>query len=106
MPDQFRIRFLNLSEEQTSVDVYLALPGEGISELTAASSALAFNAVSDYISIPSGIYDIIYTAAGSSKILRRAQSVNFGEGHVYTHYLIDNINGRGQISRLNEDTIF
>lgn len=106
LPEQFRIRFLNLSTEQASVDVYLTLPGEGISELTAAKSALAFNTVSDYISIPRGIYDIVYTQAGGSKILRRARSVSFENGRVYTHYLIDNINGRGQVSRLNEDPLF
>ena len=101
------VRFMNFSEEEISVDIYLVFPGQKIKDQTAASSALAFKSVSDYVSFPSGVYDIVYAAAGSKDIIRRANSISFVEGNLYSHILLDQIGPvEGQTSRIYQDSLF
>lgn len=103
-----KIRFINASEDVASVDVYMVLPGESISGARPAlSSALAFKSVSPYVSVRAGAYDVVYTEAGSSNIVRRAQSITFDPQKNYSHMLIDRTGAeRGQTSRIFEDQIF
>lgn len=101
------IRFINASENRSSVDVYLVFPSEGINNLSPALSNIEFSNASTYISFNSAEIDIVYATSGTKNIIRRARAVNFEEGKVYTHILLDNIEGaRGQTSRIFEDTLF
>jgi hypothetical protein len=101
------VRLVNMSEEKTPVDVYIVFPSEDLDDQIPAVSDLAFKSLSDYISFRSGTYDIVYTEAGSSKIIRRATEIKFTEGKIYTHILLDQIGAAiGQTSRIYEDSLF
>jgi hypothetical protein len=101
------VRFINLSEDQTPVDIYIVFPNEDLKNKTVVVSQLAFKSLSNYISFQSGTFDIVYTEAETTKVLRRAEAINFSNGKIYTHVLLDRVGSeRGQTSRLYEDSLF
>jgi len=107
LPNESSLRFFNLSEKQNSVDVYLLLRGAELEDQAPAITALGFNSNSMYFSFPSGVYDIVYTASGTTTIVRKAEAVTFTKGKVYSHVLLDQIGPLiGQTSRIFEDSVF
>lgn len=97
VPDdgEFRLRVGNLAPSRDSVDVYIVHPGDSIEDQTPLATALAYQSFAEYKGIPAGSYQLKYTSAGSSRVIRSTDEVEFNSGGVYTHVLIDPEGGSG-----------
>ena len=90
---QFRIRVGNFAPSRDSVDIYIVRPGDGISDQTPLGTAIAYQAFAEYKGIDAGSYQIKYTNAGGSQVIRSTDVINFEAGSVYTHFLLDRDGG-------------
>lgn len=97
IPDdgEFRLRVGNLAPSRSSLDVYIVHPGDSVDDQTPLATALAYQSFADYKGIPAGSYQLKYTNAGSSHVIRSTDVIEFNSGGVYTHVLIDPEGGRG-----------
>ncbi|RYD86016.1 MAG: DUF4397 domain-containing protein [Sphingobacteriales bacterium] len=72
------VRFTNLSPDADSINV--------ASPSTTFATGLAFMQATDFIEVPSGIYDFNFTDAATTDTLFTDSAVNLYAGHIYTIY--------------------
>ncbi len=104
---QFRLRAGNFAPSRESVDIYIVHPGDRIDDQTPLATAVAYQSFGAYKAIDAGSYQIKYTAAGSSRVIRSTDTIEFQSGGVYSHILIDDAGGGSpQQSRLLIDALY
>ncbi len=88
-----RVRVLHSAASAPNVDVYVTAPGAGIGSAEPVLSNVTFKAVSDYLPVPAGTYDIAVTIAGTKSIAIRADGLEIADGLVATVAALDATDG-------------
>jgi hypothetical protein len=88
-----RIRVLHSAASAPAVDVYVTAPGVNIEAAEPVLSDVPFKAISDYLPVPAGSYDVTVTVAGTTNIAIQALNLNISEGLVATVAALDNAGG-------------
>ena len=70
-----RVRVLHAAASAPVVDVYVTAPDAGIANTQPTLSNLPFKAISDYLTVPAGTYDVFVTVAGTKNIAIQAKGL-------------------------------
>jgi hypothetical protein len=84
-----RVRVLHSAASAPAVDVYVTAPGQGIASATPVLSNVPFKALSDYLSVPAGSFDVAVTLAGTKKVAIEAKGLEIPAGLVATVAALD-----------------
>ncbi len=87
--DSARVRVLHSAASAPEVDVYVTAPGESIDAAQPVLSAVPFRAISDYLTIPGGAYDVRVTIAGTKTVAIEALNLSVPAGTVATVAALD-----------------
>lgn len=93
-----RVRVLHSAASAPAVDVYVTAPGSGIASAQPVLSNVPFKAMSDYLTVPAGTYDVAVTIAGSKNIAIRADGLEVADGLVATVAALDATGGGAPFS--------
>jgi hypothetical protein len=99
----FRLRFINLSPTAGSSDIYLTLPSANLKSSTAAVTASAFKAASDYFETLAGEYRVRITATTKTTVVADSQALTFEAGKNYTIAIADRSSGGKPIQLIRFD---
>lgn len=80
---QVKVRFIHAAPGAPAVDIYVGAPGSGTAG-TPAVTNLAFQAATDYLSVPTGSYQAYITATGSKTVAIDSGVLNLNAGQVRT----------------------
>jgi hypothetical protein len=77
LPDRgfARLRVLHSAASAPAVDVYVTAQDSGIADATPVLSNVPFRAISQYLDVPAGVYDIAVTVAGSKTVAIEAKAL-------------------------------
>lgn len=84
-----RVRVLHSAASAPAVDVYVTAPGQGLGSSNPVLANVPFKAISDYLSVPEGSYDVTVTVAGTKTVAIQAKSLAIPEGLVATVAALD-----------------
>jgi hypothetical protein len=84
-----RVRVLHSAASAPAVDVYVTAPGQGIASAPPVLSNVPFKALSDYLSVPAGSFDVAVTLAGTKKVAIEAKGLEIPAGLVATVAALD-----------------
>ena len=84
-----RVRVLHSAASAPEVDVYVTAPGEGIDAAQPVLSGVPFKAISDYLTIPGGSYDVRVTLTGTKTVAIEALDLAIPAGTVATVAALD-----------------
>jgi hypothetical protein len=84
-----RVRVLHSAASAPAVDIYVTAPNQGIDDAQPALSAAPFRAISDYLTIPGGTYDVRVTVAGTKTVAIEALNLAIPAGTVTTVAALD-----------------
>jgi hypothetical protein len=87
--DSARVRVLHSAASAPEVDVYVTAVGGSIAEAQPVLSAVPFRAISDYLTIPGGSYDVRVTLAGTKTVAIEALNLSVPAGTVATVAALD-----------------
>lgn len=93
-----RVRVLHSAASAPAVDVYATAAGAGIQDAQPILSQVPFRAISDYLVIPEGIYDLRVTLAGTKTIAIEAPNLEIAAGTVATVAALDSKGGGAPFS--------
>jgi hypothetical protein len=79
---QVRVRVFHGAPSAPAVDVYVTAPGANINAAEPVLSNVPFGAISDYLTVPAGSYDVKVTVAGTQTVAIRADSLQLDSGLV------------------------
>jgi phage baseplate assembly protein gpV len=79
---QARLRVFHGAPSAPSVDVYVTAPGANIASATPVLSNVPFGAVSDYLTVPAGSYDVKVTVAGTKTVAIKVDNLSVTAGLV------------------------
>jgi len=101
------LRFVNAAPGLGSTDVYVVVPGTGITNLTPTVSALAFGAASSYQTLPETTtqgtgYEVLFTIEGTRVAPIDTGSLTFGNGQIQTIVALINPSGGFTFSALTD----
>ena len=74
-----RVRVLHAAASAPAVDVYVTAPGAEIGGVEPVLSNVPFRAISDYLTVPAGSYDVTVTVAGTNNIAIQALNLAISE---------------------------
>ena len=84
-----RVRVLHSAASAPAVDVYVTAVDAGISNATPTLSNVPFKAISDYLTVPAGTYDVFVTVAGTKNIAIQAKGLEIADQLVATVAALD-----------------
>jgi hypothetical protein len=84
-----RVRVLHSAASAPAVDVYVTAPDAGIANATPVLSNVPFKAISDYLTVPAGTYDVFVTVAGTKNVAIRATGLELADQLVATVAALD-----------------
>jgi len=93
-----RIRVLHSAASAPEVDIYVTTPGAEISGAEPVLTNVPFRAISDYLSLPSGSYDVSVTLAGTKTVAIQALNLEISDGLIATVAALDNAGGGAPFS--------
>jgi hypothetical protein len=79
---QAKVRVFHGAPSAPAVDVYVTAPGANINQADPVLSNVPFGAISDYLTVPAGSYDVKVTVAGTKTVAIRADSLQLASGIV------------------------
>jgi hypothetical protein len=79
---QAKVRVFHGAPSAPAVDVYVTAPGATISTADPVLSNVPFSAISDYLTVPAGSYDVKVTVAGTKTVAIKADSLELAPGLV------------------------
>lgn len=79
---QAKVRVFHGAPSAPAVDVYVTTPGGAISGADPVLSNVPFGAISDYLTVPAGEYDVKVTVAGTKTVAISADSLQLAPGLV------------------------
>ncbi len=88
-----RVRVLHAAASAPAVDVYVTAPGAEIGGVEPVLSNVPFRAISDYLTVPAGSYDVTVTVAGTNNIAIQALNLAISDGLVATVAALDSTGG-------------
>jgi hypothetical protein len=88
-----KVRVLHAAPSAPKVDVYVTAKDASINDTAPVLSNVPFKAISEYLSVPAGIYDVAVTIAGTKSIAIKADGLNIPEGLVATVAALDTKGG-------------
>jgi hypothetical protein len=80
---------LHSAASAPEVDVYVTAPGEGIEAAQPVLTNVPFKAISDYLTVPGGSYDVRVTLAGTKTVAIEALDLAIPAGTVATVAALD-----------------
>lgn len=83
------VRVLHAAPSAPRVDVYVVAAGTSIAQAAPALSDVPFRAISDYLPVPEGSYDLLVTPAGTKNIAIEAKNVTLTDGLIATVAALD-----------------
>ena len=88
-PGTARVRVLHSAASAPAVDVYVTAPGQGIAAASPFLSNVPFKALSDYLAVPAGSFDVAVTVAGTKTVAIEAKGLEIPDGLVATVAALD-----------------
>ncbi|MFZ5644725.1 MAG: DUF4397 domain-containing protein [Bacillota bacterium] len=92
-PDQFCLRFANLSHNSREVDVYL-------SNGTTLASNVSYGDTTRYVVLSPGTYTIRVVGSGTNNVLLIVPNQTFSSGRHYTAYMVGSSEGDSSLKML------
>ena len=77
---QAKLRVFHGAPSAPAVDVYVTAPGTSIADQSPVLSKVPFSAISDYLTIPAGSYDVKVTIAGTKTVAIKADALQVADG--------------------------
>ena len=93
-----RVRVLHAAPSAPNVDVYVTAPDAGIANAQPVLSNVPFKALSDYLTVPAGTYDVFVTPRGTKTIAIQAKGLVIGDQLVATVAALDAVGGGAPFS--------
>lgn len=93
-----RVRVLHAAASAPVVDVYVTAPDAGIANAQPTLSRVPFKAISDYLTVPAGTYDVFVTVAGTKNIAIQAKGLALADQLVATVAALDKKGGGAPFS--------
>jgi hypothetical protein len=93
-----RVRVLHAAASAPTVDVYVTAPDAGIADAQPTLSDVPFKAMSDYLTVPAGAYDVFVTVAGTKNIAIQAKGLAVTDQLVATVAALDATGGGSPFS--------
>ena len=93
-----RVRVLHSAASAPAVDVYVTAPGADIEDAQPVLSNVPFRAISDYLTLPAGSYDVNVTVAGTKTVAIQALNLAISEELIATVAALDNAGGGSPFS--------
>jgi hypothetical protein len=93
-----RVRVLHAAPNAPSVDVYVTAPGTRIAGVTPTLANVPFKAISDYLTVPAGTYDVTVTVAGTKNVAIQALNLELTNQLVATVAALDKVGGGAPFS--------
>jgi len=93
-----KVRVLHSAASAPAVDVYVTAPGTGIASAAPVLSNVPFKAISDYLNVPAGTYDVAVTVAGTKTVAIQAPGLAVGDGLIATVAALDAVGGGAPFS--------
>lgn len=90
---QARLRVIHAAPAAGGVDVYATAPGADLDDATPVLTNVPFRAVSDYLAVPAGTYQLRVTTAGTSTVAIDAQITLAENGPIRTVVAVDAVGG-------------
>lgn len=79
---QARVRVFHGAPSAPAVDVYVVAPGASIASASPVLANVPFGAISAYLTVPAGSYDVKVTVAGTKTVAIKADGLAVGDGLV------------------------
>ncbi len=79
---QAKVRVFHGAPSAPAVDVYVTAPGANINAADPVLSNVPFSAISDYLTVPAGSYDVKVTVAGTKTVAIKADALQIDAGLV------------------------
>jgi hypothetical protein len=93
-----KVRVLHSAASAPAVDVYVTAPDAGIANASPVLSNVPFKAMSDYLTVPSGTYDVAVTVAGTKQVAIEAKGLVIADQLVATVAALDAVGGGAPFS--------
>lgn len=93
-----RVRVLHSAPSAPNVDVYLTAPDAGIRDARPVLTNVPFKAISDYLTVPAGTYDVFVTPSGSKTVAIEARGLAIADRLVATVAALDAAGGGAPFS--------
>lgn len=84
-----RVRVLHAAASAPVVDVYVTAPNAGITNAQPTLSRVPFKAISDYLTVPAGTYDVFVTPTGTKTVAIEARGLALADQLVATVAALD-----------------
>lgn len=97
-PGSAKVRVLHSAASAPAVDVYVTAPNAEIAQATPVLSNVPFKAISDYLTVPSGTYDVAVTVAGTKQVAIEAKGLTLADRLVATVAALDAVGGGAPFS--------
>jgi hypothetical protein len=95
---QAKVRVLHGAPSAPAVDVYVVAPGASINSATPVLSGVPFAAISGYLTVPAGSYDVKVTLAGTKTVAIQALGFAIPDGFIGTVAALDAVGGGAPFS--------
>jgi len=84
-----KVRLIHYSPSAGNVDIYVTPPGADISMMTPTLSNVAFEAVSQYLSVPAGSYQVRITPTTTKQVVIDSGALQLAAGQIRTGVALD-----------------
>lgn len=91
--DSARVRVLHAAPSAPAVDVYVIAAGGTIANAAPTLSSVPFKAISDYLSVKPGVYDVFVTLAGTKTVAIEVRGLEISEQLIATVAALDSVGG-------------
>lgn len=88
-----KIRVIHAAPAAAGVDVYATAPGADLDAATPVLANVGFRAVSDYLTVPAGTYQLRVTETGTTNVAIDAEVTLGGNGPIRTVIAMDAVGG-------------
>jgi len=88
-----KVRVLHSAASAPAVDVYVTAPDAEIANAAPVLSNVPFKALSDYLTVPAGTYDVYVTVAGTKQVAIEAKGLALADQLVATVAALDAVGG-------------
>jgi hypothetical protein len=95
-----RVRVLHSAASAPEVDVYVVAPGANIETTQPVLADVPFRAISNYLTVPAGNYDVKVTVANTKTVAIQALNLVLADGLVATVAALDKTGGGSPFSLL------
>jgi len=88
-----KVRLVHAAPSAGVVDIYVTVPGADLATATPTLTNIPFQAVSGYLEVPAGDYQVRITAAGTKTVALDSGTLTLAAGQIRTGVALDNTGG-------------